>query len=109
MASNDVRKFGLNVKVRTTGTFFQNDTEEAKKIRLVVEQSGGSNVIEVLCRLRNAADWVSIGTLTGAGQDVFDVSTYTEIKIDCTTLDSDNDEGSIVVIGSGFGDVVGTN
>ncbi len=101
------QNYGFRPHVETqftgTGVFGPNPlvSNLMANLRVVIENTGGSNIVLVKGRLAGQAVWVTLATITGAttGTTV-DISVAEELQFECTTFDASG--GTPKLIASGF-------
>ena len=54
------------------------------KLRVVIEQASGGNVVVIRGRITGQDDWDILDTLNGSVKKVVSVATYDELQIECT-------------------------
>ena len=92
-----VRIFSLNRYINFTGNI---ETEDGvfdiagvSRARIVTEEAGAGNEIEIFVRILGESDWDSLGTITGSDSLVVNTETYDELKIIVNSLDGENISG----------------
>ena len=69
------------------------DINDEDKVRVVVENAGSGNTIVVSGRITGQSSFVPLKTITGSSNEVVNVSTYEEIKIECTVFSALSNAG----------------
>jgi hypothetical protein len=69
------------------------DINDEDKVRIVVENAGSGNTIVVSGRITGQSSFVPLKTITGSSNEVVNVSTYEEIKIECTVFSALSNSG----------------
>lgn len=98
--SNDLK---LNIELFPTGTGIQSAdglsvfyVSGESKLRVVVENAGGGNVIQVQAKINLEASWEVIDTLTGPGSYSVNVSTYDYVRFNVSTYSASGTERVVV-------------
>ena len=76
------------------------------KIRFVIENASGGNTMVVSARINGQTDWDLLATITGNDKSVVTVSTYDELKLECTSYASASNY--VKVVASSFNDAGGS-
>jgi hypothetical protein len=76
-------------------------------LRLVVENAGSTNTLQVTGRIYNQHGYVVIDNLTGNGTKDFNVELYDYVTIECTQFNSITD--LVRIVGSSFSNTSITN
>jgi hypothetical protein len=96
------RKFSIKEYITTSGEIRPSvnglDISNLNQLRVVVEDAGGSNAIEVKVKLNGQSSFTTLTTITGSDTQVIDIETYDRIKLECTTLDGSR----VLVVAVGF-------
>ena len=74
--------------ISATGIIATTSISDESKIRLVIANASGSNIIIVRARIEGQTDWDELTTITANSKSVISVKTYDEIQIECTTYGS---------------------
>ncbi len=85
-------KMRINKAIFSTQTIGVFDVNDEAKVRIIVENAGPSNVIEIRARLLGQPSFHPLQTLTGSVNEVVNVATYEELEIECTTFESLTDK-----------------
>jgi hypothetical protein len=81
-------KMRINQVLNATKDLGVFDINDEDKIRIVVENAGAGNTIVVKARIIGQSSFVTLKTITGTANETVNVSTYEEIKVECTVFDA---------------------
>jgi hypothetical protein len=84
-------KFNLNKRLSSAGEVGVYDISDENKVRIVIENAAGGNTVVVSGRIKGQSGFDELKTITGTSSEVINVSTYDEIKIECTAYASLSD------------------
>lgn len=97
-----VKLFSINEQVKSTG--FVNgvyDISSLSKIRVVTEEAGASNTFVIKARIIGESGFnTTLGSIVGDADRLFTVSSYDQIRIDCTVFDSTTNR--VKLLSTGF-------
>ena len=79
-------KMRINQVLTSTKDLGIFDINDEDKVRIVVENAGSGNTIVVSGRITGQSSFVPLKTISGSSNEVVNVSTYEEIKIECTVF-----------------------
>lgn len=99
-------KMRINEKITTSKVLGVFDVTDESKIRIVVENANSSNTLEIKARIYNQTDFVLLKTITGNANEIVNVFTYEEIKIECTVFSSTGTE--VKIVAASFNDAGGS-
>lgn len=116
--SNDL-VYALNRQlVTSTGSLGIGNVSNEGKIRFVITNTGGSNVVRVRARIIDDPTWTTLVDFTGDVNEVVDVFTWDEIEVIVLVYDSSSTyisiiassfDGSVISISTPSGDVDNSN
>ena len=93
-----INKIGLNRSITQAQELGVYDLADNDKVRVVVEDAGGSNEVEISVKLDGQSSWKLLKTIVGSDSENLDTDTYDFLKIECTVFDGTR----IKVLASGF-------
>ena len=94
-------KLNVIASVSATGDIGIYDISDESKVRVVVENADVGNTVVVSGRIKGQIGFATIKTFTGTVNDTLNVSTYDQIKIECTVFES-MDSNPIRVLAASF-------
>lgn len=94
-------------KIGIVGSSDGYSSSDSKAVRFSVEEVSSGNVILIEAKILGASSWKEIGQIVGANIGAFDIYTYDQFRIRCTTYDAVGNDAKIVIsttdkIGSGL-------
>ena len=96
-------KYALNTHITTTGEISpsQNggDIANLNQLRVVIEDAGNSNTIDIRVRIAGQSTFTTLTTVTGSVNTVIDIETYDQIKLFCTSYETSAVRVKVVVAG----------
>jgi hypothetical protein len=99
-------KAKVNQLVAQTGVVSVINIDGENILRVVVEDAGPSNILQVSARLIGQDDFVLLKEITGLANEKINISSYEEVKLECTVLDAL--DVAIKVIASSFNEASGS-
>jgi hypothetical protein len=98
-------KFGIISTVTSTGMIIANSSVISdKQVKIITTNAGASNTVVLRGQIQGQTSFDVIGTVTGSVEQVFDVSLFDSLQIECTVF-SPTSGPSFNIVASGF-DVV---
>jgi hypothetical protein len=95
MGTNDIQ-MSINQSIQAAEIIVTSSVSEEDKVRIVVSNASGGNVITVKGKLNNQDDFDLLQTITGNAKVVVTVTTYDIIEIECTSYGSSSDHVKVV-------------
>ena len=79
---------------------------DESKVRVVIENAAGGNVVTISARIIGQADWDLLATISATSKTVVNVSTYDEMLVECVSFATTGT--TVKVILSSFNDAGGS-
>jgi len=98
--SNDLT-YALNRKIIAPGSLGIGVVQNEGKVRFVITDAGGANLVRVRARIVNQPTWTTLADFTGNVNEAVDVFTYDEIEVLCLVF-STTAQGGVNIVASSF-------
>lgn len=93
--------YGLNRKVRSTGSLGIGSIKDEGKIRYIISEAGPANVVRIRARINNQQTWVDLIDLTGNANELITVDGYDQVEVICLVFNP-SDGYAFNIVASSF-------